>query len=165
MKPMLAVLFLAMAAACSPPAQEETPIPVEGGPHAAQAPADVLAVIAAQDAGFTANEAVEDASTGAQTYRVSGASGGGDVTYQLMRFNEGWRIVSIRRDIDWGDAPVAVRDAVAASPAAIVPIRTVEVREPGADGVIYELWSGEPEMLAISVRDVGGEAAIMPPEH
>jgi hypothetical protein len=82
-----------------------------------------------------------------------------------MHFNEGWRIVSIRRDIDWGDAPVSVRDVVAASPAAIVPSRTVEVREPGADGVIYELWSGEPEALAMSVRDVDGAAAIMPPSH
>ena len=52
-----------------------------------------------------------------------------------MHFNEGWRIVSIRRALAWGDAPVAMRDVVAASPAAIVPTRVVEVREPGADGV------------------------------
>jgi hypothetical protein len=82
-----------------------------------------------------------------------------------MHFNEGWRIVQIQRDIEWGDAPQSVRDVVAASPAAVVPSRTVEVREPGADGVIYDLWSGEPEALAMSVREADGQAAIMPPPH
>lgn len=163
MKRWIAALFVAMATACSPPAEQ--PMPIEGGPQAAEAPAEVLSVITAQDAGFVVRDAVEDASTGARMYVVNGASGGADVSYRLMHANEGWQIVQSQRDIAWGDAPASVRDVVAALPAAIVPSRTVEVREPGADGVIYDLYSGEPESLVMTVREADGQAAIMPPPH
>jgi hypothetical protein len=162
---LFAALAVLTAAACSPQPGDEGPMPVETASPAAEVPAEVLALIHAEDAAFAPEEAIEDATTGARTYRVTGASGEAETTYQLMHFNEGWRIVSIRRDIDWSDAPASVRRAVAASPAAVTPTRVVRVREPGADGVIYELWSGEPEMLAMSVREAGGQAAIMPAPH
>ena len=45
MKKTILFAVLLASAACSPPTQEETPMPIEGGPQAAQAPADVLAAI------------------------------------------------------------------------------------------------------------------------
>jgi hypothetical protein len=163
---LLAIAALTAAAACSPPAQapEETPIPIETASPVAEAPAEVLAVIRAEEPGFTPSDVIQDNTTGAQTYEVRG-TGDGARTYHVMHFNEGWRIVQIRRDLAWGDAPVSVRNAVATSPQAIVPDRVVELREPGADGVMYELYAGAAQTPALTVREVGGEAAIMPAPH
>ena len=163
---LAALSAVLLAAACSPPATttEAPPVPIEGAPQAAEAPADVLAVIQAAEPGFVASASTEDATTGARTFEVTG-TGAGARTYHVMHFNEGWRIVSIQRPIVWGDAPQSVRDVVATSPNAVVPERVVEVREPGADGVMYELWGGAPESLLMTVRDADGEAAIMPAPH
>lgn len=160
-----ALSALALIAACSPPAQTEDapPIPIETAAPA-EAPAEVLAVIQAEEPDFVASESIQDNTTGAQTYEVTG-TGAGAHTYHVMHFNEGWRIVSIQRPLSWGEAPQAVRDVVATSPQAVVPERVVEVREPGADGVMYELWGGTPESLLLTVRDVDGQAAIMPAPH
>lgn len=160
----IALVAILMAAACSPPAEQEAPVPIETAAPAAEAPADVLAVIRAEDASFTPSAVVENNLTGARTFEVTG-TGEGAPTYNVMHFNEGWRIVQVRRDLVWGDAPRAVRDVVATSPQALVPDRVVEVREPGADGVQYELWASNATAPALVVREANGEAAIMPPVH
>lgn len=167
MKRIVMIGVLAMAAACSPaaPPADETPVPIETTAPA-EAPPEVLTVIRAEDPDFAVSESIEDATTGARTFEVTGASGNGVLrTYNVMHFNEGWRIVQIRRDIAWADAPASVRNAVATSPSAIVPAKVVEVHEPGADGVMYELWGDAPEALLLTVRDVDGQAAIMPAPH
>ena len=81
-----------------------------------------------------------------------------------MHFNEGWRVVEVRREMAWDQAPKAVRDVVATSPQAIVPDRVEEVFQPGAEGVTYDLYTGDN--VALTVRDLGdGQAAIMPAPH
>jgi hypothetical protein len=161
---VLAALLATTAAACSPPAaQDETPVPIEGVPRAAEAPADVLAAISAEDAAFVPSEAIEDNTTGARTFSVKGTGAAGEITYNVMHFNEGWRIVETRRALDWGAAPQNVRDAVATSPDAMVPDRVEEVRQPGVEGVMYDLFTGDA--LALTVHEVNGQAAIMPAPH
>ena len=161
---MAAAALAAMMAACSPPAQE-TPVPIETATPGVEAPSEVLAVIQAEAPSFAPTSVVENNMTGAQTYEVTGTTAEGERTYNVMHFNEGWRIVQVRRTLSWGDAPQAVRDVVATSPQAIVPDAVVEVREPGADGVHYELWSGSPPAVALTVREANGQAAIMPAPH
>ena len=152
------------AGACSPPsAPADAPIPIETAAPA-EAPADVLAAIRSEEPDFTPSAAIENTMTGARVFEVTG-TGEGARTYHVMHSNEGWRIVGVRRDLVWGDAPAAVRDIVAMSPQALVPDRVVEVREPGADGVMYELWAANGEAPALVVREADGEAAIMPPVH
>jgi hypothetical protein len=165
-----AAALLISVAACTPPAQQdETPMPIEGAPQAAEAPADVLAVISAADATFMPTESIEDNTTGARTFKVKGTAANGQITtYNVMHFNEGWRIVQISRDVRWADAPQAVRDAVATSPQAIVPDRVVEVHGQGAAGegvVMYDLYAAGASDPAVSVRVADGEAAIMPAPH
>ncbi|MDX2274234.1 MAG: hypothetical protein NW206_02190 [Hyphomonadaceae bacterium] len=156
-----AIAALLATAACSPPAQtDETPVPIEGVPRAAEAPADVLAMITAADASFIASEAIEDNTIGATIYRVKGTGAQGEITYNVMRQNEGWSVVETRRVLNWGDAPQAVRDVVATSPQAIVPDRVEEVVQPSSDAVMYDLFAGET--LALTVNFAGGEAAIVP---
>lgn len=68
------------------------------------------------------------------------------------------------REIQWGDAPQAVRDLVATTPNAFLPDRVIE-QAPGADGsVIYELWSASASE-PIDVSYANGQSAIMPPRH
>lgn len=150
-------------AACSPPAQTDAPVPAEGTPQAAEAPAEVLAAIAAADDSFIPREAIEDNSIGARTFKVKGTGADGEITYNVMHFNEGWRIVETRRAMNWGDAPQAVRDAVATSPQALVPDRVEEVVQPGSGAVMYDLFSGDALALTVNLQD--GQAAIMPPPH
>jgi hypothetical protein len=157
----IAVLFA--AAACSPPAQDETPVPIEGAPQAAEAPAEVLAAIAAADATFAPRESIQDNTTGAMTYEVKGTGATGEITYNVMHFNEGWQVVETRRALAWGDAPQSVRNAVATSAQAIVPDRVEEVRQHGVEGVMYDLFTGDA--LALTVHEVNGESAIMPAPH
>lgn len=167
MRKFIAALALALVA-CSPapssPASSPTAMPVESGPQSAQAPGEVLAAINAAVPGFAPGNAVSDNSTGAQGFRVTGAANGQTYNVQLMHMNEGWQVVSIRRDIAWADAPKVVRDAAAAAPAAIRPTRVVENREPGADGVIYELYT-EAAAPIMEIRFADGQAAVMPPAH
>lgn len=158
-----ALVIALAAAACSPPAAEDQPVPIETAAPA-EAPAEVLAVIQAQEPGFTPSASIENNTTGARVFEVTG-TGEGARTYHVMHANEGWNIVSIRRDLVWGDAPAAVRDAVATSPQAMIPDRVVEVNEPGADGVMYELWAANADAPALTVRAVGDEAAVMPAVH
>ncbi|MGE0596332.1 MAG: hypothetical protein AB7P07_08200 [Hyphomonadaceae bacterium] len=160
---LFAAATLLLAAACSPPARDEAPVPIETAAPAA-APDEVLAVIRVEEAAFAPSAAVENTQTGARVFEVTG-TGDGAPTYHVMHFNEGWRIVSVRRELVWGDAPQAVRDAVATSPQAIAPARVVEVREPGADGVMYELYNDPAGAPLLTVRAVDGEAAIMPAPH
>jgi len=160
MKKFVAALALALAA-CSPAPSGNPPMPVESGPQPAQAPAEVLAAISAAVPGFTATSAVSDNSTGAQGFRVTGRANGQTHNVQLMHMNEGWQVVSIRRDVAWADAPQAVRTAAGATQ----PTRVVENREPGADGVIYELYTANTETPATEVRFADGQAAVMPPAH
>lgn len=164
MKRFVAALAVALAAACTPPASD-APQSIEGGPRAAEAPAEVLAAIRAEDASFQPSESIEDATIGTVVWKVTG-TGDGAPTYHVMNSNEGWRVVQIRRELVWGDAPEAVRNAVAMSPQAIVPARVTEVREPGADGVMYDLYADpNADAPTLTVRMVGNEAAIMPPPH
>lgn len=68
------------------------------------------------------------------------------------------------REIQWGDAPQAVRDLIAKTPNTFLPDRVIE-QAPGADGsVIYELWSASASE-PIDVSYANGQAAIMPPRH
>lgn len=68
------------------------------------------------------------------------------------------------REIQWGDAPQAVRDLIATTPGTFLPDRVVE-QAPGADGsVIYELYSSSASE-PIDVSYANGQAAIMPPRH
>src|SRR5262245_6657264 len=153
----IAALVVALAA-CTP-----APIPTEPpaqGEAATQAPAEEIAAIQAQLPGFAVTSATSDNSTGAQGYRVVGASAGSTYDVQLMLMYEGWNVVAIRRDIAWADAPDAVRTAAAAMPA---PARVVENRQPGADGVIYELYAANADAPAREVRYADGQAAVMPP--
>ena len=163
MKKIVAALALALAA-CSPAPSNNTATPVEGGPRQAQAPAEAIAAVNAAVPGFTATNAIADDSTGAQGLRVEGRANGQTYNVQLLHMNEGWTVVSIRRDIDWADAPQAVRDAAARDAAAIQPTRVVENREPGADGIIYELYAGADSPI-MEVRFADGQAAVMPPAH
>ncbi|WP_395647203.1 hypothetical protein [Terricaulis sp.] len=163
MRAYVAALVLAFAAACSPPTSD-APQPIEGGARVAEAPADVLAAIRAEDPAFQPSAAIEDALIGAVVWKVTGA-GENPRTYHVLNSNEGWHVVQIRRDLAWGDAPHAVRDVVAMSPQAMVPTKVTEVVEPGADGVMYDLYADNPESPALTVRLVGNEAAIMPPPH
>ena len=160
MKRFVAALALALAA-CSPAPSSNAPMPVESGPQPAQAPAEVLAAINAAVPDFTATGAVADNSTGAQGFRVTGTANGQPHNVQLMHMNEGWQVVSIRRDIAWADAPQAVRAAAGATQ----PTRVVENREPGADGVLYELYTTNADQPAMEVRFADGQAALMPPAH
>lgn len=161
MKRILAVLAVCMAA-CSPP-PPPAPIPIESGPHeVAQAPAEVLAAISAELPGFAATNAISDNSTGAQSYRIAGTSAGTTYDVRAMLMNEGWRVVSIRRDIAWENAPPAVAGVAAALPE---PARVVENRELGADGVIYELYEQGADTPSTEIRLVGEDAAIMPAPH
>lgn len=158
----IAALALALAA-CSP-----APIPTEQpaqGEAATHAPAEALTAIKAQLPGFLATSAVSDNSTGAQGYRVSGTQGGSSYEVQLLRMNEGWTVVAIRRDIAWADAPQVVREAAAAMPGAMQPTRVVENRQPGAEGVIYELYGAGAEAPTVEVRFADGQAAVMPAPH
>jgi hypothetical protein len=67
-------------------------------------------------------------------------------------------------EIQWGDAPQAVRDLIATTPGTFLPDRVVE-QAPGADGsVIYELYSSSASE-PIDVSYANGQAAIMPPRH
>lgn len=158
-------VLLATAAACSPPAAttDDTPVPIEGVPRAAEAPADLLAVITAADATFIPSEAIEDNTIGARIFKVKGTGATGEITYNVMHANEGWQIVETRRVLNWGDAPEAVRNVVATSPQAIVPDRVEEVNQPSVDGVMYDLFTGDT--VALTVHAVNGEAAIMPAPH
>lgn len=68
------------------------------------------------------------------------------------------------RDIQWADAPQAVRDLIATTPNTFLPDRVIE-QAPGADSsVIYELWSASASE-PIDVSYANGQAAIMPPRH
>lgn len=165
MKRFVVALALALVAACSPPSSD-APQPVEGGPQAVAAPPEVLAAIRRQDAAFVPSASVQDSSTGAVTYKVTG-TGAGAPTYSVMNFNEGWSVVQIRRELVWGEAPQAVRDVVATSPQAIVPARVTEVRDMGDEGVLtYELYADASAATpTLIVRKAGDEAAIMPPVH
>lgn len=157
-------LLLATAAACSPPAQQdETPVPIEGVPRAAEAPAEVLAAITAADITFIPSEAIEDNTTGARTFKVKGTGATGEVTYHVMHANEGWQVIEVRRVMNWGDAPESVRTVVAVSPQAFVPDRVEEVRQPSVEGVMYDLFTGDA--LTLTVHEVNGQAAIMPAPH
>jgi hypothetical protein len=161
MKRILGALALAMAA-CSPAPQSEQPIPVEGEPQAvAQAPGDVMAAINAALPGFVPSHVVMDNSTGAEGYRVEGAAAGKTYNVQLMHASDGWNVVVIRRDIAWADAPAPVRAAAGGA----APTRVVERREPGTDGVVYELYTSSAEAPSTEIRLVGDEAAVMPPAH
>lgn len=160
-------MMLASAAACAPPAQTsaqaDAPMPIETAAPA-QAPAEVLAAVQAQDAAFVVTDSVQDNTTGAQTYKLKGTGAQGVTTYSVMHFNEGWRVVEVRREMAWADAPRAVRDVVANSAQAMVPDRVEEVYQPGAEGVTYDLYNGAA--VALTVRDLGdGQAAIMPAPH
>jgi hypothetical protein len=160
MKYLAAALALALAA-CTPPASDD-PMPTEPnaeGEAATTAPPEALASIEPHLPGFAVTSAASDNSTGAHGYRVTGTSGGQTYDVQLMLMTEGWRPVVIRRDVAWADAPQAVRTAAGA----VTPQRVVEVREPGADGVVYELHTGGAE--PVSVRFAEGQAALMPPAH
>jgi len=160
----IAVALGLLAAACSPAPPNNGAMPVEGGPQHAQAPRAVIAAIDAAVPGFTVTNAISDNSTGAQGFRVEGRANGQSYNVQLLHMNEGWTVVSIRRDIAWADAPQAVREAAALAPDAISPTRVVENREAGADGIIYELYAGA-ELPIMEVRFADGQAAIMPPAH
>lgn len=163
MKRVVAAFALALAAACTPPSSD-TPQSIEGGPRAAEAPAEVLAAIRTEDPAFQPAGSIEDATIGTVVWKVT-ATGENPRTYHVINSNEGWRVVQIRRDLAWGDAPDAVRDVVAMSPQAIVPTRVTEVIEPGADGVMYDLYADNANTPALTVRLVENEAAIMPAPH
>jgi hypothetical protein len=67
-------------------------------------------------------------------------------------------------EIQWGDAPQAVRDLIATTPNTFLPERVIE-QAPAADGsVIYELYSSSASET-IDVSYANGQAAIMPPRH
>ena len=78
----------------------------------------------------------------------------------VMHTNEGWAPVVIRRDIAWADAPAPVRALATAEPA-----RVVENRQPGADGVIYELYAAGAMSPTTEIPLADGQAAVMPPAH
>ena len=68
------------------------------------------------------------------------------------------------RDIQWGDAPQAVRDLIATTPNTFLPDRVIEQAPAGDGSVIYELWSASASE-PIDVSYANGQAAIMPPRH
>jgi hypothetical protein len=161
MRVLIAVVTLALAA-CSPPPSEPMPTePNAEGEAATNAPPEAIAAIAAAAPGFTVTSAQSDNSTGAQGYRVAGTANGQDVDVQVMLMNEGWTVVAIRRDIAWADAPAPVRAANTGAE----PARVVENRQPGADGIIYELYAAGATAPTTEIRLVNGQAAVMPAPH
>jgi hypothetical protein len=159
MRPHVTAALALALAACTP-----APMPTEPpaqGEAATQAPAEAIAAIEAQLPGFVGAGAAADQSTRAQGYRVSGTSAGSTYDVQLMHMNQGWTVVAIRRDIAWADTPQAVRAVAGATQ----PERVVENRQPGADGVIYELYAAGADAPAMEVRFADGQAAVMPPAH
>lgn len=146
----LAALILGLAA-CSPPAPSHGVAP------------EIAAAVEAAMPGVVITGGAAD---GTEEYEVSGVHNGQEYEFDLLGPEGGWRVAQIQRDIQWGDAPAAVRDLIAMSPNAFVPARVIESRQPGADGMQYFLFAeaDQPEPV-MEVRVVGDEAAVMPPAH
>jgi len=149
------IAALALLAACNP-AAEQTPAapPVDPAIAAVVEAAMPGIVISAGEAG------------GEGEYEVTGTLDGQEYEFDLLGPDGGWRVVEIQRDINWGDAPEPVRDLIATSPNAFLPVRVIESRQPADGSVVYELFAeGAPDAPTLEVRYLDGEAAILPPAH
>ena len=155
---LLACTILLLAAACSQPPQTiEAPSVV---------PPEIAAVVSAAMPGVEIESGAPD---GEGEFEVTGTLDGQEYEFDLLGPEGGWRVVEVQRDIEWGEAPQAVRDLIATTPGTFLPERVIESGQPGNGGIVYLLFApgaseapGEPDL---AVRYFDGEAAIMPPSH
>lgn len=127
-------------------------------------PQDVLAVAGAERPGVTLTAAEHEVRNGNDYYDVEGtAADGSEIEFDITRIDGAWAVVEVQRDIDYGETPQAVRDAVAAHDAEFVPGRVIESVQ--ADGlVVYELYvdaDGSGGDDKVEVKFDGGTATIL----
>ena len=74
-----------------------------------------------------------------------------------------WRVVETQRDISFGGAPQAVRNAARAHDASLEPTRVIESRQ--EDGpLIYELYApagGDPRGRKVEIKWDGRQASVL----
>jgi hypothetical protein len=162
---VFACVALVILAACSqepPPSKVDAPDRLESV-QAADVPAEVVAAAQAALPGFRIVDAERKERDGRVYYDVEGVrADGADAELDMLQTPEGWRVVEIQRDIAWADAPAAVRDLVATSPQAFLPVRVIESTQTEDGAVIYELFAeGRPEAPSLEVRVVNGRAQFL----
>lgn len=121
--------------------------------------AKVAAVVETAAPGIAISGAEFKARDGRRYYDVEGRPpDGSEIELDLLETPAGWQVVEIQRDIDWAEAPPAVR---AATPGAASPVRVIESRQ--TDGaVVYELFAaGQPREPAIEVMWKDGQARVL----
>jgi hypothetical protein len=111
----------------------------------AEVPAGVVAAAKAAQPGFTPAEAEAEARDGREYFDVGGKlADGSEVEFDIVRQDDGWRVVETQRDIALAAAPPEVRATAGAFPAT----RVIESRQ--NDGlVIYELYDAQQRKLEI----------------
>lgn len=149
--------------ACAP---EAPPAPVEAPDAAAvvtEVPPAVLAAATAALPGFVLVEATRKERDGRVYFDVEGArADGAEVELDLLETPGGWEVVEIQRDIDWAQAPDAVRTAAADARGAFEPVRVIESTQAADGSVIYELFKPDrPEAPSLEVRFVDGAATVL----
>lgn len=155
-------LLLAACAPEAPPSKVEAPDSVESV-AAANVPTEVAAAAQAALPGFRILKAERKEREGRVYYDVEGLrADGAEAELDLLQTPEGWRVVEIQRDIVWADAPAPVRDLVATSPQAFLPVRVIESTQAEDGAVIYELFAeGRPEAPSLEVRLADGRAQFL----
>jgi hypothetical protein len=156
---LAALLCAAALAACAAPREE---VVTEITPTAAaDIPPAVLTAVRAAMPGITVAEAELKVREGRRYYDVEGRMpDGSEIELDLLETNGAWAVVEIQRDIEWAQAPAAVR-AAAAARRAVSPVRVIESRQ--TDGrIIYELFApGRPATPALEVMWDGRTAAVL----
>jgi len=164
MKLYLCALALLLAACGqeAAPSKVDAPDSLESV-KAADVPAEVAAATEAALPGFRILAAERKERDGRVYYDVEGLrADGAEAELDMLQTPEGWRVVEIQRDIAWGDAPPAVRDLVATSPQAFLPVRVIESRQVDDSSVIYELFAEDrPEAPSVEVRVADGRARFL----
>ncbi|MFN7164720.1 MAG: hypothetical protein ACK4P2_07860 [Hyphomonas sp.] len=111
-------------------------------------PEEVRALAEAAAEGFVISEVQKKVREGRTYFDVEGTlPDGGEIEFDILMTPAGPEIVEIQRDLDWSDAPEAVR---AAAPG-VQPARVIESTQ--TDGtIIYELFApGAPADPAMEI--------------
>ena len=108
-------------------------------------PPEVLATARKERPDLIFTEAEREIRNGVIYFDVEGVnSTGEEIELDIMQEGSGWRVVEVQRDIDYADAPEAVRKALEQKVPTASPDRVIESDQ--RDGVIiYEFFDRSPD--------------------
>lgn len=160
-KHVLLTLLAAMALSAHTATAQETEIGstlnTKSAVAIADVPASVMAVAKARRPDLTFQRAEHVLRNNTEYFDIEGVNPKGqEVELDMILEGGVWRVVEIQRDVDWGDVPAAVQQALTEKQPGVSPDRIIESDQDNGM-IIYEFFTrdadGKEEKYEVALKD------------